>query len=114
MKLEKYNKYHNKPVEVDGIRFASQKEANRYKELMLLKRAGEIKWIIPHPEYAVFAGVPDKPETHKRVFTYIADFKYMDKQGKIHVEDVKGVRTQVYKLKKRIIEALYHIKIEEV
>ncbi|MGC8901218.1 MAG: DUF1064 domain-containing protein [bacterium] len=76
MKLEKYNKYHNKPVEVDGIRFASQKEANRYKELMLLKRAGEIKWIIPHPEYAVFAGVPDKPETHKRGRNSLSGMRY--------------------------------------
>lgn len=108
-----YSKYRAKPVVIHGIRFASTKEGRRYQELKLLEKAGEIKWLKLQRPYAVYAADIDSKE-HKKLFTYYADFVYEDKGGIRHVEDVKGVRTPVYRLKKRIIEAVYGIKIEEI
>jgi hypothetical protein len=48
------------------------------------------------------------------MFTYIADFTYFEKDGQQVIEDVKGVRTPVYRLKKKIIEAEYGIAITEI
>ena len=108
-----YSKYRAKPVVIDGIRFASQKEGNRYKELILLKKAGEIKWLKLQKPYSVYAH-NGRTLNRQKVLTYIADFVYEDKNGIKHIEDVKGFRTPIYKLKKRIIEAVYGIRIEEI
>ena len=102
-----YSKYRAKPMVVDGIRFASTKESNRYKELKLLEKAGKIKDLDLQPPYEFYI-------KGNKVFTYKADFSYWDEFDNKRVEDVKGFRTPVYKLKKKIIEAYYSIKIEEV
>ena len=100
------NKYHARKTEVDGIVFDSKREAARYSELKLLQAAGEIRDLELQPEYelAVAGRVVGK---------YIADFRYMD-GGRVVVEDAKGVRTDVYRLKKKMVEAIYGIKILEV
>ena len=97
-----YNKYKNKKTEVDGIKFDSLKEARRYGELRLLVKAGMIKDLELQP---VFELIPKQKHNGKtiRKTSYIADFKYTDIQRGIEVvEDVKGFKTDVYKLKKKM------------
>jgi hypothetical protein len=100
------SKYNARRTEVDGITFHSRREAKRYAELKLMERAGEIRDLILQPEYPVVVGAD------KHVCTYIADFAY--KHGaRLMVEDCKGFRTPTYRLKKKLVEALYGIEITE-
>lgn len=91
------NKYHNKRVIVDGIRFDSIKEANRWNELCLLQRAGKIKELRRQVPYVI---IPKS--VHGRAIKYVADFVYIEDNKEI-IEDTKGVRTQLYKIKKRLM-----------
>ena len=94
-----YNKYRNIKTVVDGITFASKKEAQRYADLVLLARGGVIRELARQPKYAlIVAGT--------KVGTYIADFTYFDvPTGKDVIEDAKGMKTPVYNLKKKILAA---------
>lgn len=104
------SKYHNTKTTVDGITFDSKKEANRYQELKLLNRVGEIKDLRLQEPYVLI----DK-SNHGRAIKYIADFVYYDNSlQKEVVEDTKGYRTDVYKLKKRLMAERYGIDIKEV
>lgn len=102
-----YSKYHNKKTEVDGIVFDSRREASRYLELKILERAGEIQDLILQPSFDLIV------QGGKKVGKYYADFRYSMGEKSV-VEDAKGAKTAVYKLKKRIVEAVYGIKIVEV
>lgn len=105
----KRHKYGVGPAEdrtVDGRVFASIAEARRYGELKLLERAGFIRKLELQPRlhFAIDG---------KIIFTYVGDFRYLE--GCLSkLEDVKGVRTPVYRLKKKLIEAQHRIKIIEV
>jgi len=101
------NKYKAIKVEIDGINFDSKKEAARYGQLKLLKRAGEITKIELQPRYDIIIN-------GKFCGFYKADFRITFKTGLVTIEDVKGMKTPVYSLKKKIIEAMYGIKIIEV
>lgn len=111
------NKYSNIKTVIDNITFDSKKEAAYYNTLKLLKRAGEVVKIDLQPEfpYNVCCTVPGLKDS--RVFAqqrkYIADFRVTYKDGHIEIIDVKGMRTAEYKRKKKIIEAIYGIKIIE-
>lgn len=97
-----YNKYKNKKTIVDGIPFDSKKEAGRYQELKLLVRGGVIKDLELQPVFEIIPKQKRNGKTIKRA-KYIADFKYIDtKRGITVVEDVKGFKTDVYKLKKKM------------
>ena len=101
----KRSKYGAVKTTVDGIRFDSKKEAARYGVLKLLLRAGKITNLLRQPEFPItINGV--------KCGKYVADFSYVE-GGKHVVEDVKGMKTAVYKLKKRIVEAMYSIRITE-
>ncbi|CAB4142063.1 Protein of unknown function DUF1064 [uncultured Caudovirales phage] len=105
------NKYRNKIVEVDGLKFDSAKEAARYQMLKLRARAGEIHDLNTQVKMPfIYEG--------KELFKYIADFTYFDViKKKLIIEDVKSEFTKklpVYRLKKKLIEAQYKIKIEEI
>ena len=105
-------KYGAVRTEVDGITFASKREAKRYSELKLLERAGEITLLELQPRY------PLKVDG-KLICTYVADFSYrsIDPKTALHsnvVEDVKGVRTPVFKLKAKLFEAINGFAITEV
>ena len=104
----KRSKYNSKKTQIDGITFDSKKEAERYGFLKILEKAGEITdLILQHPFTFTIDGV--------KMFTYKSDFMYYDKaQAKIIIEDVKGMKTPIYKLKKKIIEKHYNIKITEI
>jgi Protein of unknown function (DUF1064) len=95
---------------VDGITFASKAEARRYVELKALSAAGQVVYLDLQPQYPLLVnGV--------KVGTYIADFRYDARMGKRWVrvvEDVKGMITPVYRLKKKMVEAQYGITITEV
>jgi len=106
MRAHKYNAVR---TEVDGISFASKKEARRYGELKLLAKAGEIEGLQTQRRFKLFSsGKPLLTETG-RTYAYVADFTYFerDKAGLVAeiVEDTKGMRTDVYKLKRAIMEA---------
>ena len=100
-------KYHNCKTIVDGIRFDSKKEAKRYLELKILEKAGVIKELKRQVPYILI----DK-SCYGRAIKYVADFVYLE-NGQLVVEDVKGVRTPVYKLKKRLMAEVYGIEIKE-
>lgn len=106
LRQTKRHKYGAKPTEVDGIKFASKKEANRYSELKIMEQAGDISCLELQPRYPLTVdGV--------KVGEYRADFRYR-RNGATVVEDVKGVRTVIYRMKKKIVEAQYGITIVEV
>lgn len=133
------HKYGAKPTVVDGIRFASQKEARRYQELKLLVKAGEIGGLLLQPSYDLYvddlsiggrlrrasarlSGKHDCREHRKKIGTYRADFSYWEppisdptttKHAHV-VEDVKGFKTPLYRWKKKHVEAQYGIQIREV
>ena len=100
-------KYNAKRTTVDGITFASQKEAKRYQELKLLERAHKIFSVIVQPRFDLIVN-------GKKCGKYLADFSYHTDDGGLVVEDVKGVKTPVYRLKKKLVKALYGIDITEV
>lgn len=101
------NKYRNKPTEVDGHRFDSQKEAHRYKVLKVLVASGAIADLELQPRFPLHA------YGGTRVGTYVADFRYRMGQVVV-VEDVKGMKTQLYKWKKKHFEAEYDQTIIEI
>ena len=102
------NKYYNKKTVVDGHTFDSRKEARRYRDLKIMERAGVISNLQLQVPFVLF-----KHSQYGRVVKYIADFVY-EENGKQVVEDVKGVRTPVYKLKKRVMAELLGIVIQEI
>ena len=108
------NKYHNKKIVLDGYKFDSKKEANYYNQLKLLQRAGLIKDLELQKTFILQPSFKLNNKTRRQI-TYIADFTYVStKDNKIHVIDVKGFKTDVYNVKKKIFEYKYGIEIEEV
>lgn len=104
-------KYGNKKTEVDGITFDSQAEARRYKALKLLERAGEIQSLELQPVYELVPSVTLYGRKRTAV-RYKADFRYIN-NGQTVVEDVKGMRTPVYNLKRHLMKAVHNIEIKE-
>ena len=99
------NKYRNKKVQVDMYVFDSIAESIRYKELKLLERAGEISELKLQPRFLLQEAFRKNGKSYRKI-EYIADFQYIEK-GKTIVEDVKGIQTDVFKLKHKIFEKLY-------
>lgn len=103
----KYNKYNASKTVVDGIRFDSRAEARRYRELKLLQRAGEIKDLELQPSFLLVDGFKCRGKSYRDV-RYIADFAYIEIKTRLHVvEDVKGVETEVFRLKKKLFLKKY-------
>jgi hypothetical protein len=101
-----------KKTEVDGIVFASGREAHRYQELKLLQRACLIRDLELQPRYPItIAGVEIRYCGSNRHLTYVADFRYFDcKHLKTVIEDVKMQqhRDPVYKIKRALMRAMGH------
>ena len=91
------SKYHAVKVKADGITFDSKAEYARYLQLRLLEKAGKIRSLLVH--FSVDLRVGDT-----KIGVYIADFFYQENGASV-LEDVKGVRTAVYRLKKKILAA---------
>lgn len=99
------SKYGAKRTEVDGVVFASRGEARRYRDLTLAQAAGAIAGLELQVRYPlVVNGV--------KIADYVCDFRYTE-GGRQVVEDFKGVRTPAYRLKKKLVKALYDIDILE-
>ena len=123
------SKYGNRKTMVDGITFDSKKEANRFRELQLLERAGKITALQRQVKYVLiptqreFSNEIYKKGAHQGNFkpgkvlekecSYIADFAYIQ-DGAYVVEDTKGVRTEAYKIKRKLMLERYGIQIREV
>ena len=102
------SKYGSVKTEVDGIVFASKREAFRYQELRICERAGIISNLELQVKYPLVVN-------GQKVCTYIADFTYKDQQGRTIVEDSKGMKTPVYRIKAKLFAACYpELRISEV
>lgn len=111
------SKYHNTRTEVDGIKFDSKHEAYRYVELKCMQRTGLIKDLQRQVKFELLPSQKDeKGKVVERAVNYIADFTYTTCTGKKVVEDAKsdGTKTDVYKLKKKLMRHVYGIEIMEV
>lgn len=111
---QKTGKYHNRKTVRHGITFDSKHEADRYDELRLLLKAGEIHDLKLQQTYKL-VGVQRTPEgAAVRAVTYIADFVYYTRDGKTIVEDAKGFKTKDYIIKKKLMLERFGIWVEEV
>lgn len=106
MAHRRHSKYGNVKIEIDGHKFDSRAESDRYLELIMLERAGEISGLQVHPTYQLLAPYIRRDGVKVRGITYKADFAYVEHGVRI-VEDVKGVQTQVFKLKRKLFEKRY-------
>lgn len=103
----KSHKYGAERTTVDGRSFASKKEARRYSALKLLERAGDIVELSIQPRFPIKIN-------NVLVTTYVADFVYVDRRcGKTIIEDAKGFKTPIYKLKKKLMLAVHGIEVLE-
>lgn len=89
-------------TELDGIIFPSKKEAKEYQRLMLLKKSGEVLFFLRQVPFHLPGNIK-----------YVLDFLIFWANGEVTFKDVKGMKTAMYILKKKQVEALYPIKITE-
>lgn len=102
------SKYGNRKLTApDGQKFDSVKEYHRWGCLRLMERAGVISNLKRQVRYEL---IPK--QVGERACTYIADFTYME-DGKLVVEDCKGMKTDVYKIKKKLMLWVHGIRIKE-
>lgn len=107
---------------VNGFTFDSKAEARRYLELLAIGEAGEIRNLELQPRFPIVIrqGFFDIP-----IAVYVADFRYEERTirdltdwgGDVwtdRIEDVKGMPTPVYRLKKKLVEAQYGITVREI
>lgn len=119
------SKYGNRRVTYLGIEFDSMKEANRYAELLMLQKAGEISELnmqVPFelvpPQFAPDIIGPRGGIRHgeciEKAVVYRADFVYKNKAGETVVEDTKGFRTADYIIKRKLMLYVHKIRIHEI
>lgn len=121
------SKYHSKKITVDGETFDSKKEYRRYRELLLMEKAGlisdlqrQVKFLLIPTQYEHFPRygkngkelTPGKRVVEKEC-AYYADFVYTE-NGRDVVEDTKGVRTPEYIIKRKLMLHIHRIRIREV
>lgn len=104
------NKYHARK----SGGYASRKEHRRANELKLLQKAGIISNLREQVRYELIPAQYDKQgKLIERACSYVADFVYTDKYGETIVEDAKGVRTAVYRIKRKLMLHVHGVKIIE-
>ena len=96
------HKFNAKLTELDGIKFSSKKEAKYYSVLKIRQRAGEVIFFLRQVPFYLPGDVK-----------YVCDFQEFWTDGTVHFIDVKGFRTPQYKAKKKMVEAMYPVEIEE-
>ncbi len=102
------SKYRSVKTVVDGLTFDSKAEASHYGSLKLLQRSGVISGLSMQPRFPMVV-------EGKKICTYVADFSFLDRDGKLNIHDVKGVKTPVYRLKYKLFHALYpDLRITEI
>lgn len=130
MSWPRRNKYRAVAVTIDGVRFDSKAEAQRFQNLRYLERAGQIKDLQVHPSwplhvFQVFPCAAHDAADEMRptlalpcVGKFTPDFWYVDAStGEVIVEDVKSpitAKETAYRLRKRMWEAQYGFRLTEV
>lgn len=99
-------KYANIKTVVNGITFDSKGEAARYEELRILERTGEISDLRIHTRWELQPGWRDKDGKKWRAITYESDFDYTE-GDRFVVEDFKGIKTQVFRIKEKLFRFIY-------
>ena len=105
------SKYHAKKATVDGITFDSRKEAGRYLTLKAMEEKGLIENLRRQVRYELVPAF-DVDGRHYRPVFYVADFVYVEEAQTV-VEDVKGMKTDVYRLKRKLFARRYGMNIKE-
>ena len=119
-RVEARHKYGARAITVDGFHFDSMKEAARYQELKLMAAAGTITDLELQPRFPLQVMAlyrPGPPWVIEHLGFYTADFRYTDHTtGEIVIEDTKSdpTKTESYRLRKRIVEAVHGITIREL
>ena len=119
------SKYHNRKITRDGETFDSVKEYQRWCELKLMERAGEIEHLkrqvkfvlIPSQREKLWNAKKSRYEDGKvieREVSYVADFVYTNRLGFIVVEDTKGFKTKDYIIKRKLMLYFHRIRIQEI
>lgn len=108
----KRSKYGAVKTVVDGITFASKREAARYVELRQLEIAGDIRDLRLQPSFELIPAV-ELDGKKQRPVRYLADFHYVNDTGVVY-EDVKGHKTKEYILKRKLVKHVFGIEIREV
>lgn len=118
--MARISKYRNRETYLDGMIFDSKKEAQRWAELKLMEKAGEIINLQRQRKFELVPAIKGpRGGTAQRAVSYIADFEYFEKKGSVWVrvvEDVKSpaTRTQAYIIKKKLMLWRHGIEIREV
>ena len=107
------SKYGNKKITVGGETFDSRREYDRYRELVLLVRAGKIHDLVRQVKFELVPAQREGKKVVERAVYYIADFTYWE-GDKMIVEDAKGVRTDAYILKRKLMLWVHGVAIREV
>ena len=107
------SKYGNRKVIREGMTFDSVKEYKRYRELLLLQKAGAITGMQRQVKYELIPTQRIGGKVAERACTYIADFVYQE-NGETVVEDTKGFKTPEYIIKRKLMLWIHHIRIKEV
>lgn len=106
-------KYNNHKVTIDGIKFDSTKEGKRYQQLKQLEKDGEIKDLRLQVKFELQPPI-NLGYKKIRAINYVADFTYRDNMENLIVEDVKGMKTSIYKMKAKMFAYKYGFEISEV
>ena len=108
-------KYNNQKKTVDGLTFDSILEARRYTVLKSRLEAGTISDLRLQPHYTIMEGYKDLSGTYIRPVQYIADFSYIiNEDGRRIVEDAKGVRTEAYAIKRKLVRDRFGVDVVEI
>jgi hypothetical protein len=107
------SKYKNKPVTVAGDSYRSKREASRHLDLLLMQKSGEITGLTREVTFVLAPGVKIMDERALPPIRYVADFVYCTSDGSTIVEDCKGFRTPVYKLKRHLMATIHGIEVIE-
>ena len=108
------SKYHSKKITVDGETFDSMKEYHRWCELKLLERAGKICDLRRQVKYQLIPSQKIYGKVVEKACAYVADFVYITPDtGEEVVEDTKGVRTEAYRIKRKLMLSVWGIRIKE-
>ena len=107
-----YNKYKNQKTQYKGISFDSKKECEYFIYLESLEAQGAISELQRQVRFELQPAFKHNGKTIRSI-NYVADFTFKDKDGQLHIVDTKGIKTEVYKLKKKMMQ-FKGLEIEEV
>ena len=108
--LKTKSKYGNKKVKIDGLTFDSKAEALYYSKLKKMHERGEILFFRTQPRYRLLDGFEKDGKRHRPI-DYIADFEVHHLDGSIEVIDIKGYKTDVFRIKEKMFNKKYPHKL---